>query len=154
MSLKYIDTFNICLIVWTSERSSNLYLYEHLGNFLELDWPSRIPWRVVWASLSWWSRMTNTKENFFWWIFKDEMWHFLFSKDGYNHTYHVTCSSNKWPCLDPSQGGWTLGPLLRNMGCPWWHLPNTVQQQKFHWGWRQGHKKPCSSSLGILTHCL
>lgn len=39
MSLKYIDTFNICLIVWTFERSSHLHLYQHLGNFLELGWP-------------------------------------------------------------------------------------------------------------------
>lgn len=75
------------------------------------------------------------------------MWQIAFSKDSNKHIFHPTYLSAKWP--HPSHYEVDSQPLLEP-GLS----PVTCFQQRFHWGLRPGHKKPCSSSLSVLEHCI
>lgn len=70
-----------------------------------------------------------------------------FSKDGNKDIFQPTYLSAK--CPHHSHYEVDSQPLL----APGLSLV-TCFKQRFHWGLRPGHKKPCSSSLGVLEHCI
>lgn len=75
------------------------------------------------------------------------MWQIAFSKDGNKHIFHPTYLSAKWP--HHSHYEVDSQPLLE----PGLSLM-TCFKQRFHWGLRPVRKKPCSSSVGVLEHCI